>query len=90
MARCMRRGRPSRNRPGGGLDGSVIVEDIKEKSGKWGFNAVTNEVVDMGSRPGSSIRSRSPAWPSLQMHSAGNRDIGSGNIATGVGAQKQG
>jgi chaperonin GroEL len=31
----------------GGLDGSVIVEDIKEKSGKWGYNAATNEFVDM-------------------------------------------
>jgi len=30
-----------------GLDGSVIVEDIKEKSGRWGFNAATGEMVDM-------------------------------------------
>ncbi len=31
----------------GGLDGSVIVEDIKEKSGKWGYDAANNEFVDM-------------------------------------------
>jgi chaperonin GroEL len=31
----------------GGLDGSVIVEDIKDKSGKWGYDAAKNELVDM-------------------------------------------
>jgi len=30
-----------------GVDGAVIVEDIKEKSGKWGYNAATGEMVDM-------------------------------------------
>jgi chaperonin GroEL len=31
----------------GGIDGSVIVEDIKEKSGKWGYDAASGEIVDM-------------------------------------------
>jgi len=30
-----------------GIDGSVIVEDIKDKSGRWGYNAMTDEIVDM-------------------------------------------
>ena len=30
-----------------GMDGAVIVEDIKEKTGKWGYNAVSGEMVDM-------------------------------------------
>jgi chaperonin GroEL len=31
----------------GGIDGSVIVEDIKEKTGKIGYDALTGEFVDM-------------------------------------------
>ncbi|MFA5863394.1 MAG: chaperonin GroEL [Phycisphaerae bacterium] len=30
-----------------GVDGAVIVEDIKEKTGKMGYNAATGEYVDM-------------------------------------------
>jgi chaperonin GroEL len=30
-----------------GIDGSVIVEDIKEKKDRWGYNAATGEFVDM-------------------------------------------
>jgi len=30
-----------------GLEGSVIVKELKEKGGSWGFNAQTEEVVDM-------------------------------------------
>jgi chaperonin GroEL len=30
-----------------GQDGSVIVEDIKEKKDRWGYNAATGEFVDM-------------------------------------------
>ena len=29
------------------LEGSVIVNDLKEKGGNWGFNAQTEEIVDM-------------------------------------------
>jgi chaperonin GroEL len=30
-----------------GLEGSVIVRDLKEKGGNWGFNAQNEEIVDM-------------------------------------------
>jgi len=30
-----------------GVDGSVIVEEIKEKKDRWGYNAATGEFVDM-------------------------------------------
>ncbi len=30
-----------------GLEGSVIVKELKEKGGNWGFNAQTEEMVDM-------------------------------------------
>ncbi|MEO8218417.1 MAG: chaperonin GroEL [Acidobacteriota bacterium] len=30
-----------------GMEGSVIVKELKEKGGNWGFNAQTEEVVDM-------------------------------------------
>ncbi|MGK2859005.1 MAG: chaperonin GroEL [Thermoanaerobaculia bacterium] len=30
-----------------GMEGSVIVRDLKEKGGNWGFNAQTDEIVDM-------------------------------------------
>ena len=30
-----------------GMEGSVVVRDLKEKGGNWGFNAQTDEIVDM-------------------------------------------
>jgi len=30
-----------------GLEGSVIIKEMKEKGGSWGFNAQTEEIVDM-------------------------------------------
>ena len=54
-----------------GVEGSIVVGKVLEKSGNYGFDAQTEEYVDMVEKPASSTRPRScasrcrtrPRWP---------------------------